>query len=76
MTPLSGTLSAAGMLDRAAAEIAGIHDILFYFGISRKVEPIGFLHLERLNFIPAGIERGELDAFGAPQPLRGGQHQP
>ena len=23
-------------------------------------EPVGFLHLERLNFVPAGIERGEL----------------
>lgn len=25
-----------------------------------KVDPIGFLHLERLSFVPAGIERGEL----------------
>jgi hypothetical protein len=24
------------------------------------VEPVGLLHLERLNFVPAGIERGEL----------------
>jgi len=24
------------------------------------IEPIGLLHLERLNFVPAGIERGEL----------------
>lgn len=25
-----------------------------------KIEPVGFLHLEKLNFTPAGIERGEL----------------
>ena len=25
-----------------------------------EIEPIGFLHLEKLTFIPAGIERGEL----------------
>jgi hypothetical protein len=24
------------------------------------ISPVGFLHLERLNFVPAGIERGEL----------------
>jgi hypothetical protein len=25
-----------------------------------EISPVGFLHLERLNFVPAGIERGEL----------------
>lgn len=25
------------------------------------IEPVGLLHLERLNFVPAGIERGELE---------------
>jgi hypothetical protein len=27
---------------------------------SVAIEPVGLLHLERLNFVPAGIERGEL----------------
>ena len=27
---------------------------------SAAVEPVGLLHLERLDFVPAGIERGEL----------------
>jgi hypothetical protein len=26
----------------------------------RFIEPVGLLHLERINFVPAGIERGEL----------------
>jgi hypothetical protein len=60
MHTLGGHLSAGAVIEATQANLAGLEDIVVYFGISRKVEPIGFLHLERLNFIPAGIERGEL----------------
>jgi hypothetical protein len=35
-------------------------DLNYAFDQRLDVEPIGMLHLERLGFIPAGIERGEL----------------
>jgi hypothetical protein len=60
MHTLGGTFSAGALVQVTEADLAGIEDMLYYFGISRQVEPVGFLHLERLNFIPAGIERGEL----------------
>jgi len=37
-----------------------IHDINHYIAQRLGIEPVGLLHLERLSFIPAGIERGEL----------------
>jgi Type II secretion system (T2SS), protein G len=43
--------------------LAGIHAALdAAAGIKQSsvMEPVGLLHLERLNFVPAGIERGEL----------------
>jgi hypothetical protein len=35
-------------------------DLNFFFAQRLLVEPVGLLHLERISFIPAGIERGEL----------------
>jgi hypothetical protein len=35
-------------------------DLVTGFARSSQVEPVGFLHLERLMFTPSGIERGEL----------------
>ena len=35
-------------------------DLNFAFDQRIKIEPVGLLHLERMSFIPAGIERGEL----------------
>ncbi len=40
--------------------IVGIVDLANAFEERVKVEPVGFLHLERISFLPAGIERGEL----------------
>ena len=37
-----------------------IHDMNHYIAQRLGIEPVGLLHLERLSFIPAGIERGEL----------------
>jgi len=44
----------------ANLQLAIIKDLNFAFGQRLQIEPIGLLHLERLAFIPAGIERGEL----------------
>ena len=35
-------------------------DLNFAFDQRIQIEPVGLLHLERMSFIPAGIERGEL----------------
>jgi len=47
---------------RAMSNVAmtEIHDINHYIAERFGIEPVGLLHLERLSFIPAGIERGEL----------------
>src|SRR5438105_10506810 len=37
-----------------------VQNLNFGFGQMMQVIPVGLLHLERLNFTPAGIERGEL----------------
>src|SRR5262249_30150034 len=44
----------------AKAGVNATQDMNFFFKERLRVEPVGFLHLERLSFIPAGIERGEL----------------
>jgi type II secretion system protein G len=43
-----------------AASIERQRRLLTGFGQRMTVEPVGYLHLERLGFVPAGIERGEL----------------
>jgi hypothetical protein len=40
--------------------IAGLHTQVDQFVSRMSIEPIGWLHLERLEMYPAGIERGEL----------------
>lgn len=42
----------------AAVQVA--KDGMYAFGKRLEVEPVGYLHLERIGFTPAGIERGEL----------------
>lgn len=37
-----------------------VYDAMFALERRVEIEPLGFLHLERLSFVPAGIERGEL----------------
>jgi hypothetical protein len=44
----------------ASAAISNVKDINYSFDRRLQVEPVGLLHLERLGFVPAGIERGEL----------------
>ncbi|MCB1036853.1 MAG: hypothetical protein KDD47_23710, partial [Acidobacteria bacterium] len=41
-------------------QLSNIGQLLEGFETRMKVEPIGFLHLERLSFTPAGVERGEM----------------
>src|SRR5262249_53801332 len=44
----------------ANARIQVAHDSVVAMKQNATTEPIGLLHLERLDFVPAGIERGEL----------------
>jgi hypothetical protein len=44
----------------ALASIQVAKDALFAFGKRLEIEPVGYLHLERIGFTPVGIERGEL----------------
>lgn len=44
----------------ANSGLTSAKDVNYWFGEQIHVEPIGLLHLERLSFVPAGIERGEL----------------
>jgi hypothetical protein len=44
----------------AGTSMTMLHDINHYIAQRLGIEPVGLLHLERLSFIPAGIERGEL----------------
>lgn len=65
---------ALGLDDRASFEqlkltsrsrMKGTRDATHGFLNRMDMEPVGYLHLERLSFIPAGIERGEL-AYSVP----------
>jgi hypothetical protein len=44
----------------ARERVAATLDLNYFFGARLEVEPVGLLHLERVSFVPAGIERGEL----------------
>jgi hypothetical protein len=44
----------------AAAKVEQTHNAVAAAKQFTAMEPVGLLHLERLNFVPAGIERGEL----------------
>jgi hypothetical protein len=53
-------LTARQLEQVAGTELARLQDLSHYFRQRMASEPVGLLHLERLSFIPAGIERGEL----------------
>ncbi|HEV8629019.1 MAG TPA: hypothetical protein VGV61_01795, partial [Thermoanaerobaculia bacterium] len=55
-----GGASVAQLESVAALEMARLRDLTHHFRQRIATEPVGLLHLERLSFIPAGIERGEL----------------
>jgi hypothetical protein len=44
----------------ATLDLWRTHNLAAAIKRQATVEPVGLLHLERLNFVPAGIERGEL----------------
>ncbi len=56
----SADLSLADFKTLANLKIAQTKELNYAFDQRVHMEPIGILHLERLSFIPAGIERGEL----------------
>ena len=58
---LSISARVSGVSNAAAlASIQVAKDALFAFGKRLEIEPVGYLHLERIGFTPVGIERGEL----------------
>lgn len=46
--------------EMARLRLQMVRDAMFALERRVEIEPLGFLHLERLSFVPAGIERGEL----------------
>lgn len=54
------SMKAEDLAPYARRYLAHLQSLLYNFGLSMQIEPVGFLHLERLSFTPAGIERGEL----------------
>jgi Type II secretion system (T2SS), protein G len=60
LTGSGAPLSVAQVRAAALAVISAHKDVNYAFGERMRIEPVGLLHLERLSFIPAGMERGEL----------------
>src|SRR5260221_7412547 len=57
----AGATSTVTQLAHAAdRHVAMVVDASYGFHQRLQIEPVGYLHLERLSFFPAGIERGEL----------------
>lgn len=53
-------LDAPTFMRSMSDSVNATQDVLHYFAKRMQVEPVGMLHLERVGFTPAGIERGEL----------------
>jgi hypothetical protein len=64
-------LGTANFTQALSSTFHGTRDVLYSFGKRMEVEPVGLLHLERVGFTPAGIERGEL-VYSVP--LSPGEH--
>jgi type II secretion system (T2SS) protein G len=59
-TLAAGTLSVQEYSVAAHVRVSATKDLNHFFAERLRVEPVGLLHLERVSFIPAGIERGDL----------------
>ena len=57
---LGENLSVNTFRQAMSAAANSFQDLNHSFAVHGQVEPVGLLHLERLGFTPAGIERGEL----------------
>ncbi len=57
---ISMEFTSNGAIAVIEAEIDRLNQLIDGFQERMKIEPVGFLHLERLTFTPAGIEQGEL----------------
>lgn len=60
LSPAGAMMTLTQYKQSAMTSISVTRDINYSFVQRLQIEPIGLLHLERLSFIPAGIERGEL----------------
>lgn len=56
----TSTMSLAAYRSAANTSLSILKDMGYYLPKRLGIEPVGLLHLERLSFVPAGIERGEL----------------
>ncbi len=53
-------LNASALRQGVSMAVDATRDLVYSFAKRMQVEPVGLLHLERIGFTPAGIERGEL----------------
>lgn len=60
MSPAGATYTLAQFRSAALSLVTATKDASYAFEQRLQIEPVGMLHLERLSFVPAGIERGEL----------------
>lgn len=60
LRPADGAMTMMDYEMKSGMDVNSVKDFNLYYSMQQQNEPIGMLHLERLNFIPAGIERGEL----------------
>ena len=59
-SPVDGAMTLMSYETKSGLGLNQVKDYNLYYAMQQQNEPIGMMHLERLNFIPAGIERGEL----------------
>ena len=60
LIPESQSMTLKEYRQSAQTHLNTMVDLNYYFQQRMQIEPVGMLHLERMSFIPAGIERGEL----------------
>ena len=56
----SNTITVSNFAKFSSSFVNYLRDSVEDFRVRMKIEPVGFLHLERVSFTPAGIEGGEL----------------
>ena len=69
----TGKLSTSEIGAAFSAQVEHSRAVVQAFKKQADVEPVGFLHLERISFSPDGIERGELCLLAASRARRGGE---
>lgn len=60
LSPGGAAMTLAQYRTAALVAVTRTKEVNYYFNQHIHIEPVGLLHLERLSFVPSGIERGEL----------------